>query len=109
MVAAMDDDAIARHWDSSGEAVAARMRGVRNGAALSQTEFGDRLGVKKASVQAWENARARPTYEHLAALKRHFRIETDFIVTGAWDELPERVWRPIREAMIADATPVADR
>ena len=48
---------------------ARRLRGVREGMALSQSEFAARFGMSLRSLQEWEQARRLPDLAVLAYLR----------------------------------------
>lgn len=40
---------------------AQRVRDLRRQTRLNQTDFGERIGVRQATVSAWENGKTTPT------------------------------------------------
>jgi len=100
----MNDEAIARYWDDSNEAVAWRCRVVRAASGLSQTAFGEAVGANKELVKSWERGGSQPQRPHLRALREAFQITSDFILMGDWQSLRAGTWSDLRASVNADGT-----
>jgi transcriptional regulator with XRE-family HTH domain len=64
------------------ESFPARLHRLRKERGLTLSAIGDALGVSKPTVWAWEQGRARPTGQHLAALAALFAMAQDDLVSG---------------------------
>ena len=71
--------------------------------ALTQREFAERLGLKQASVGAYEEGRATPPLNILSDLSRLFKVSLDNLINCDLSSLPEKSWRisgkPKREVL----------
>lgn len=65
------------------------IRNFRLSRLMSQTEFGKALGVSFATVNRWENGKARPNIKAMRALKRYCEEN------GLPYEQLEKSWREI--------------
>lgn len=61
--------------------------------ALTQREFAERLGLKQASVGAYEEGRATPPLNVLSDLARLFKVSLDNLINHDLSTLPEKNWR----------------
>ncbi len=57
-----------------------RIRELRVKADLSQTELAQKLGLTRASVNAWEMGISVPSTQFVISLARLFSVSTDFIL-----------------------------
>lgn len=60
---------------------------------LTQREFAERVGLKQASVGAYEEGRATPPLNVLSQLARMFKVSLDNLINGDLSTLPEKSWR----------------
>ena len=60
---------------------------------LTQREFAERLGLKQASVGAYEEGRATPPLSVLSELARLFIVSVDNLIGADLSTLPEKSWR----------------
>lgn len=60
--------------------VGVRLREVRG--ATSQVDFGRLIGVAQNFVSRYENARARPRMEYLAAVAKARNVSLDWLILG---------------------------
>lgn len=60
----LDPSRIARLYTRSMD-ISEWVKECRKAAGLTQTELGERLGVGKANVSAWENGRHEPSYSQM--------------------------------------------
>lgn len=72
----------ARYKDASFEAVGVRIQAVREVAGLTQTQFGDRLGVTYTVVGNWERGESLPRHHTLVSICEDFGVSADFILRG---------------------------
>lgn len=59
-----------------------RIKAVRKLLGLTQTEFGERLGVKGNTVTGYENGLRMPSDAILRAICREFNVNEDWLRTG---------------------------
>lgn len=69
---------------------AARLKALRKEKGLTQQELADRLGLKRASLGAYEEGRAEPKLVNVVAMADFFGISVDGLLKGADD--PEIRW-----------------
>jgi transcriptional regulator with XRE-family HTH domain len=71
--------------------------------SLTQREFAERLGLKQATVGAYEEGRATPPLNILSDLSRLFKVSLDNLINSDLSTLPEKSWRisgkPKREVL----------
>lgn len=60
---------------------------------LTQREFGERLGLKQATVGAYEEGRATPPLSCLTDISRIFKVSLDNLINADLSTLPEKSWR----------------
>lgn len=60
--------------------VAAAIRTLRENMGLSQAALAKRLGVTRASVNAWEMELSAPTAQYLIEMARLFHTTTDYLL-----------------------------
>lgn len=73
------------------EAIAARLRCVREGLGLTKREFAERAGLTEQQYGPYENAR-RPLSLHAAKqLRQAYQLSLEFIYFGKIDDLPHRI------------------
>lgn len=59
-----------------------RIKAVRKEEKLTQTEFGERLGVKGNTVTGWETGLRTPSDAIITSICREFRINEHWLRTG---------------------------
>lgn len=59
-----------------------RIKQVRKGAGLTQTEFGERIGAKKGTIVCYESGARNPLPMTIKAISREFGISEDWLITG---------------------------
>ena len=62
------------------ENLGARLRDLRMGQHLSQTELSKRIGVTNALISAIEKGERSPSLETLIKLARQFKVSTDYLL-----------------------------
>lgn len=72
--------------------VASRIRAVREKHGLTQQDCANRLGYSRRQFINWENGDATPPIWALAAIRREFDVDPEWVLTG-----PGNV--PLREAV----------
>ena len=78
-----------QRWDSPGE-VASRILHLRNEIlALSEEQFGKKLGVSRRTVTAWETLKGqRISTKWLDKISETFGVSLDWLAKGQGDALP---------------------
>ncbi len=68
-----------------------RMAGARDAAGMSQTQLARRLGVKKATLAAWEDDLSEPRANKLSMLAGLLNVSIMWLLTGEGEgvDLPE--------------------
>ncbi|WZB74650.1 helix-turn-helix transcriptional regulator [Achromobacter insuavis] len=67
---------------SEDEDIGARIHGVRKAAGLNQQGFAARLGTSSGHISELETGKSVPGGKFLLSLKREFRIDIDWLLTG---------------------------
>ncbi len=62
-----------------------RVKILRKQLRLTQTEFGNKLGISMRGVQKWENGESIPQQSSLLLLKQVFNVNPDWIINGSGD------------------------
>ena len=57
-----------------------RLKKLRTQNNMSQAQLGDRLGLSKSLISAYENGIRMPSYESLISLSRLFKVSTDYLL-----------------------------
>lgn len=60
---------------------------------LTQREFAERLGLKQATLGAYEEGRATPPLNCLVEVSRIFNVSLDNLINCDLGKLPEKEWR----------------
>lgn len=60
-----------------------RIRELRKALNLNQTEFGERIGVKQATVAGYENGSRQPIDAVITAICREFSVNEEWLRTGS--------------------------
>lgn len=71
-----------------------RLAAARDHAGLNQAELGERLGVKKAVIRAWEDDLKEPRANRLQMLCGMLNISLSWLLTGVGEGLD----RPVEDA-----------
>ncbi len=58
------------------------IRSLRNDSGLTQTELADALGIKRSTVNNYENEVAQPSIENVLLFARYFNVTTDALLLG---------------------------
>lgn len=79
------------------------LRFLRTKGALTQREFAERLGLKQATIGAYEEGRATPPLSCLTDISRSFNVSLDNLINADLSTLSEKAWRlagkPRREVL----------
>lgn len=85
------------------ETVNRNLRFLRSKEGLTQREFAERLGLKQATLGAYEEGRATPPLSCLTDVSRIFKVSLDNLISADLGSLPEKLWRisgkPRREVL----------
>ncbi len=57
-----------------------RLKKLRTQNNMSQAQLGDRLGLSKSLISAYENGIRMPSYESLISISRLFKVSTDYLL-----------------------------
>ena len=57
-----------------------RIKELREGIGLTQSELSRRLGITRASVNAWEMGISVPSTQYLVLLSEIFGVTTDYLL-----------------------------
>jgi transcriptional regulator with XRE-family HTH domain len=68
-------------------------RFLRAKEGLTQREFAERLGLKQATLGAYEEGRATPPLSCLTDASRIFKVSLDNLINSDLSSLPEKSWR----------------
>lgn len=60
--------------------ISKRIRELRTGLGLTQSEFGDKLSVSQDTVSLWEKGKSAPTAEYIIKLCKAFDVSADYIL-----------------------------
>ncbi len=69
------------------------LRFLRAKESLTQREFAERLGLKQATLGAYEEDRATPPLNCLVDVSRLFNVSLDNLINCDLSNLPEKNWR----------------
>jgi transcriptional regulator with XRE-family HTH domain len=75
------------------EIVNRNLRFLRGKEGLTQREFAEKLGLKQATLGAYEEDRATPPLNCLVDVARLFNVSLDNLINCDLSKLPERAWR----------------
>lgn len=91
------------------------IRALRKAKGLTLEEVGNAVGIKRASVSAWESSDTRPDLDRLVSLARLFGVTVDYLLSGDATRPPtippasSDVW-PFKVSKARfDAMPVSER
>jgi transcriptional regulator with XRE-family HTH domain len=65
-----------------------RVAGAREHAGMTQTQLAKRLGIKKATLRAWEEDLSEPRANKLAMLAGLVNVSIVWLLTGEGDGMP---------------------
>lgn len=74
--------------------IASNLKFLRKKHNLTQQQFADLMGIKRASVGAYEEDRAEPKYELLKKIAEHYGLSMDELAN---DEINEK-WKPLAKS-----------
>lgn len=60
--------------------IAERIKTLRENCNLSQTQLATKLGITRASVNAWEMGISIPSTQYIVELSRIFKVSTDYLL-----------------------------
>lgn len=69
------------------------LRFLRGKEGLTQRAFAERIGLKQATLGAYEEGRATPPLNILSDVSRLFKISLDNLINADLSALPEKSWR----------------
>src|SRR5690349_858073 len=69
------------------------LRFIRGKEGLTQREFAERLGLKQATLGAYDEGRATPPLNILTDIARLFKVSLDNLIGADLTTLPEKSWR----------------
>lgn len=70
----------------------ARIKSIRKALKLTQTEFGERIGLKGNTITGYENGLRTPSESIVLSICREFNVDEEWLRTGEGDmfvQLPE--------------------
>jgi DNA-binding XRE family transcriptional regulator len=83
-------------WPARNEAIALRLVEAREHLKLTQSQFGYRIGITRASMAAYEEGRAPLKCDLGLRMCRHFFISEYWLATGFANDADEQEGRPCR-------------
>lgn len=75
------------------ETVNRNLRFLRQKEGLTQREFSERIGLKQATLGAYEEGRATPPLSCLTDVSRIYKVSLDNLINTDLSTLPEKSWR----------------
>lgn len=66
-----------------------RLAGAREAAGMTQTQMARRLGVKKATIAAWENDLSEPRANRLSMMAGMINVSIMWLLTGEGEGMDE--------------------
>ena len=66
-----------------------RIKELRKSLKLNQTDFGDRIGVKQATIAGYENGSRQPIDAVITAICREFGVNEEWLRTGSGEMFRE--------------------
>lgn len=94
------------------ETVNRNLRFLRTREGSTQREFAERLGLKQATLGAYEEGRATPPLACLSDVSRIFKVSLDNLINADLGTLPEKLWRisgKVRKEVLAITVDSHDR
>lgn len=77
------------------ETQGSRIRAIRKNAHLTQTEFGEKIGVKGNSITSYETGLRKPSNAIILSICREFSINEEWLRTGNGEMFMSRIKRPV--------------
>ena len=71
--------------------ISSNLKFLRKGKKITQQQFADIMGIKRASVGAYEEDRAEPKYELLKKIAEFYGLTMDELANDVIDDK----WKPI--------------
>lgn len=75
-----------------------RLRELRKAKGLTQTELGEKVGVKQNTFTNWENGKREPSFEKLFLLAEYLDTSTDYLL-GKTDKSQRRYYNDGEEGI----------
>lgn len=100
--AAMNTDhktRLAMTGETDNSAASLRLRAARKMIGFTQEQLAEAGGVKKSAVTAMERGRSFPNRGILVFLYREYRIDFNFMIAGAYAQLPGDVQAQLFDAL----------
>lgn len=85
-----------------------RIRELRKALNLNQTDFGEKIGVKQATVAGYENGTRQPIDAVITAICREFNVDETWLRTGEGEMFRKRTDNEILTEFAADLVFEAD-
>lgn len=77
------------------DAIAARLKAVRESTGLSKRDFAERAGMSEQVYGAFENAKRDLSLQAAKRLRKAYSLPLDFMYFGKTDDLPTRISRAL--------------
>ncbi|MEL7090235.1 MAG: helix-turn-helix transcriptional regulator [Pseudomonadota bacterium] len=103
----VDYATLSRQGKFDNVSAAIRLKAAREFAQLSQKELGDATGRTVSNISNMENARSFPALEVMMYLWNSHRVDVNFMVGGAYSQLPSDVLVGLMDAL-ASVTETTD-
>lgn len=85
-----------------------RIRELRKILKLNQTDFGEKIGVKQATIAGYENGSRQPIDAVITAICREFNVDETWLRTGKGEMFRKRTDNEILTEFAADLVFEAD-
>lgn len=85
-----------------------RIRELRKALKLNQTDFGEKIGVKQATIAGYENGSRQPIDAVITAICREFNVDETWLRTGEGEMFKKRTDNEILTEFAADLVFEAD-
>lgn len=69
--------------------IGARITELREKRGWTQDQVAEKLGIKRARYNSWENDIAKPDVEFTSKLSELFTVSSDYLITGKESSYPE--------------------
>lgn len=83
--------------------IAQKIKTLRESSGLTQDELGEKIGVEKQSISAYENNKQLPTLERLNKMAEVFNVDMSFFFSNNSDKSQFELLRKIEELEKANA------
>ena len=77
--------------EDSREAIAARLKRVREIIGLGKKEFGEKAGISEQAYGAYENGRRDLSLQSAKKLRKTYRLSLEFLFFGNVDDIPTKI------------------